>query len=176
MRPTGHLQRFTLLAEVGESSLSCSHCRHWMMRFGGTPCAHIWCYLQVGPEATLQCGDVPTPPELQPLRGNVKVIQWWQCWDTRIVPPIFVWMPESGAADIALDAELDAPHRVRGCAKFRFFGIKRSKMQKNGRETARLRKFSKTRHRHRLPTFWPRYARARRDWANKLLEKISGCP
>jgi hypothetical protein len=26
-------------------------------------------------------------------------------------------MPESGAADIALDAELDAPQRVRGCAK-----------------------------------------------------------
>jgi hypothetical protein len=24
-------------------------------------------------------------------------------WDRRIVPPIFVWMPESGATDIALD-------------------------------------------------------------------------
>jgi hypothetical protein len=86
-------------------------------------------------------------------------------------------MPESGAADIALDAELDAPQRVRGCAKlpiFRYKTVKNAK--KNGRETARMRKFSKTRHRHRLPTFWPRYARARRDRANKLFENISGCP
>jgi hypothetical protein len=43
------------------------------------------------------------------------------CWDRRIVPPIFVWMPEFGATDIALDAELDAPHRVRGCAKLPIF-------------------------------------------------------
>ena len=42
---------------------------------------------------------------------------------------------------------------ARSC---RFFGIKRSKIQKNGRETARMRKFSKTCHRHWLPTFWPR--------------------
>ena len=53
-----------------------------------------------------------------------------QLWDRRIVPPIFVWMPESGAADIALDAELDAPQRVRGCAKlpiFRYKTVKNSK-------------------------------------------------
>ena len=62
---------------------------------------------------------------------------------------------------------------ARSC---RFFGLKRSKIQKNGLETARMRKFSKTCHRHRLPTFWPRYDWARHDWANKLLEKISGCP
>eukprot|EP01046_Picozoa_sp_COSAG06_P065756 COSAG06_NODE_16295_length_1008_cov_2.402640_1_plen_122_part_00 len=37
------------------------------------------------------------------------------------MPLILVWMPESGAADIALDAELDAPHRVRGCAKLPIF-------------------------------------------------------
>jgi hypothetical protein len=39
-------------------------------------------------------------------------------------------MPESGAADIALDAELDAPQRVRGCAKlpiFRYKTVKNSK-------------------------------------------------
>jgi len=51
-------------------------------------------------------------------------------WDNRIVPPIFVWMLESGAADIALDAELDAPQRVRGCAKlpiFRYKTVKNSK-------------------------------------------------
>ena len=55
------------------------------------------------------------------------------CWDRRIVPPIFVWMPESGAADIALDAELDAPHRVRGCAKLPIF---RYKTVKNAKKTA----------------------------------------
>ena len=54
-------------------------------------------------------------------------------WDRRIVPPIFVWMPESGAADIALDAELDAPHRVRGCAKLPIF---RYKTVKNAKKTA----------------------------------------
>ena len=54
-------------------------------------------------------------------------------WDNRIVPPIFVWMPESGAADIALDAELDAPHRVRGCAKLPIF---RYKTVKNAKKTA----------------------------------------
>ena len=45
-------------------------------------------------------------------------------WDSRIVPLILVWMPESGAADIALDAELDAPQRVRGCAKMPILGGK----------------------------------------------------
>ena len=42
-------------------------------------------------------------------------------------------MPESGAADIALDAELDAPHRVRGCAKLPIF---RYKTVKNAKKTA----------------------------------------
>ena len=53
-------------------------------------------------------------------------------WDNRIVPPIFVWMPESGAADIALDAELDAPHRVRGCAKLPIFRYKTVKNASKG--------------------------------------------
>ena len=38
-----------------------------------------------------------------------------------MVPSILVWVPESGAADIALDAELDAPQRVCGCAKLPIF-------------------------------------------------------
>ena len=49
------------------------------------------------------------------------------------MPLILVWMPESGAADIALDAELDAPHRVRGCAKLPIF---RYKTVKNAKKTA----------------------------------------
>ena len=49
------------------------------------------------------------------------------------MPPIFVWMPESGATDIALDAELDAPQRVRGCAKLPIF---RYKTVKNAKTTA----------------------------------------
>ena len=49
------------------------------------------------------------------------------------MPPIFVWMPESGATDIALDAELDAPQRVRGCAKLPIF---RYKTVKNAKKTA----------------------------------------
>ena len=53
-----------------------------------------------------------------------------EAWDNRIVPPIFVWMPESGAADIALDAELDAPQRVRGCAKLPIFRYKTVKNAK----------------------------------------------
>eukprot|EP01046_Picozoa_sp_COSAG06_P006527 COSAG06_NODE_308_length_17789_cov_16.732335_11_plen_124_part_00 len=40
-------------------------------------------------------------------------------WDRWIVPPIFVWMPESGAADIALDAELRFPIGVRA-----YIGVK----------------------------------------------------
>ena len=60
------------------------------------------------------------------------------------MPLILVWMPESGAADIALDAELDAPQRMRGCAKvpgFRYITAKKG--QKTAMKRSECENFPK---------------------------------
>ena len=94
-----------------------------MDRIGSSPHAR-------GEMVAPRCSAAEVRIALHTHYGQLEPVQ---DWDRRIVPPIFVWMPESGAADIALDAELDAPHRVRGCAKLPIF---RYKTVKNAKKTA----------------------------------------
>ena len=51
----------------------------------------------------------PTAQETIDVLGDADIVERIAAWDWRIVLLILVWMLESGAADIALDAELDAP-------------------------------------------------------------------